>query len=72
MPPTLKNKDYKVAYLLVMCGVAIMLFERFGLKGLTDQGIRLDPNLVGVLALAPFVMIFAGAIAFMVVRMKKR
>lgn len=72
MPPTLKNKDYKVAYLLVMFGVAIMLFERFGMKGLRDQGIRFDPNLVGVLAVAPFILIFAGAVAFMVKRMQKR
>lgn len=72
MPPSLKNADHRLAYTLVMIGVAIIAFERFGLSELRSQGIGFDPTVLGILAIAPVVLILAGAVVFMVQRMRRR
>jgi hypothetical protein len=70
------RKPYiKLAATLASIGAALFFFERYGLnelRGLNGgQGVRLDPNLLGVLVIAPFALIIAAAIVFMVGKMRR-
>jgi hypothetical protein len=70
------QKPYiKLAATLAGLGGALFFLERYGLnelKGLNGgQGFKLDPNLLGLLVIAPFALILAAAIVFMVGKMRR-
>lgn len=70
------NKPYmKLAATLASLGAGLFLLERYGLselKGLNNgQGIHLDPNILGLLVIAPFALILAAAVIFMVGRIRR-
>jgi hypothetical protein len=70
------NKSYmKLAATLASLGAGLFLLERYGLselKGLNNgQGIHLDPNILGLLVIAPFALILAAAVIFMVGKMRR-
>lgn len=71
------QKPYvKLAATLASLGTGLFFLERFGLtelKGLSaTQAVHLDPNILGLLVIAPFVLIIAGAIVFMVGKMRRQ
>ncbi|MEP7241736.1 MAG: hypothetical protein ABI697_12690, partial [Devosia sp.] len=59
---------------LLLLGVGLFALERFGLKGDSSGGqpAHIDPNLLSLLVIAPLVLIAAGAIVWMVGRMRRR
>lgn len=63
----------KLASGLVIGGMALFSLEQFGLGKLSspDHPIHLDSNLVSLLVLAPIVLILAGAVVFVVGRMRR-
>ena len=70
------QKPYiKLAATLASIGTGLFLLERYGLnelKGFNNgQGIHLDPNLLGLLVIAPFALVAAAAIVFMVGKMRR-
>jgi hypothetical protein len=70
------NKPYmKLAATLASLGAGLFLLERYGLselKGLNNgQGIHLDPNILGLLVIAPFALFLAAAVIFMVGKMRR-
>lgn len=70
------QKPYiKLAATLASIGAGMFLLERYGLNELKNfnngQGIHLDPTLLGVLVIAPFALILAAAIVFMVGKMRR-
>ena len=70
------QKPYiKLAATLASLGAGMFLLERYGLNELRGmnggEGVRLDPNLVGLLVIAPFVLIIAAAVVFMVGKMRR-
>jgi len=70
------QKPYiKLAATLASIGGGLFFFERYGLnelRGLNNgEGIRLDPNLLGLLVIAPFALFLAAAIVFMVGKMRR-
>jgi hypothetical protein len=70
------QKPYiKLAATLASLGTGMFLLERYGLNELQGmnggEGVRLDPNLLGLLVIAPFVLVIAAAIVFMVGKMRR-
>jgi len=70
------NKPYmKLAASLASLGAGLFMLERYGLnelRGLNNgAGIHLDSNLLGLLVIAPFALILAAAIIFMVGKMRR-
>jgi len=70
------NKPYlKLAASLAGLGGALFFLERYGLgelKGMNNgEGVHLDPNLLGLLVIAPFALFLAAAIVFMVGKMRR-
>jgi hypothetical protein len=70
------QKPYiKLAATLASLGAGLFLLERYGLNELRGmnggEGLRLDPNLLGLLVAAPFVLIIAAAIVFMIGKMRR-
>jgi hypothetical protein len=70
------QKPYiKLAATLASLGAGLFLLERYGLNELRGMnggaGLRLDPNLLGLLVAAPFVLIIAAAIVFMIGKMRR-
>ena len=62
----------KLAGTLVSIGAGIFMLERFGLSQMGGNGrMHLDPNLISVLILAPVILVAAGAIVFMVGKMRR-
>jgi hypothetical protein len=64
----------KLAYTLVLIGMGIFALERFGLAELNSArpgGLRLDPNLLSILVIAPFLLIIAGIVVFMIGKMRR-
>ena len=62
----------KLAYTLVLVGMGIFAFERFGLNQLGGpSGIHLSGLLLSILVIAPIVLIIAGCIVFMVGRVRR-
>jgi hypothetical protein len=59
----------KLAYTLVIIGMAIFTFERFGLSQMS--GVHLSGWLISVLVIAPVVLIIGGCVVFMVGRMRR-
>ena len=70
------QKPYiKLAATLASLGAGLFLLERYGLNELRGmnggEGLRLDPNILGILVAAPFILIIAAAIVFMVGKMRR-
>jgi hypothetical protein len=70
------QKPYiKLAATLASIGAGMFMLERYGLnelRGLNGgQGVHLDPNLLGILVIAPFALILAAAVIFMVGKMRR-
>lgn len=70
------QKPYiKLAATLASLGAGMFLLERYGLNELRGMsggdGLHLDSNILGLLVLAPFVLIIAAAIVFMVGKMRR-
>lgn len=62
----------KLAGTLVTLGAGIFMIERYGLSEMSGNGsFHIDPNLLSVLVLAPIVLVAAGAIVFMVGKMRR-
>ncbi|HEV7274981.1 MAG TPA: hypothetical protein VGN80_01705 [Devosiaceae bacterium] len=63
----------KLAYLLIATGMAIFMFERYGLGAMQQNGteLHLDGLLLGGLVLAPMVLILSGCIVFAVGSMRR-
>jgi hypothetical protein len=71
-PPT-KPKS-RTAWILVILGMALFSIEKFGLDKIEGptKSVHLDPNLLSALVIAPFILVIAGAVVFMVGRMRRR
>ena len=67
-------KSYaKLAYTLILFGMGIFMFERFGLQGMRTAypNMHIDGNLLGILVIAPVVLVLAGCVVFMIGRMRR-
>jgi hypothetical protein len=71
-PPT-KPKS-TIAWTLVIVGMGLFSVEQFGLDKIEGptKSVHLDPNLLSILVIAPFILIIAGAVVFMIGRMRRR
>ena len=77
MPPTPSpgaRPHLKLASTLVFAGVTLFGLEQFGLDKIEGptRSVHLDPNLLSLLVIAPFVLVVAGAIVFLAGRMRRR
>ena len=63
----------KLASGLVIAGMALFSLEQFGLGklGSPEHPVHLDSTLLSLLVLAPIVLIIAGALVFLVGRMRR-
>jgi hypothetical protein len=63
----------KLASTLVVVGMGLFSIEQFGLGKLEGPGhsFHLDPTILSILVLAPIVLVAAGAIVFMVGKMRR-
>ena len=63
-----------LALTLVTIGMGLFGLERIGLDKVEgpNKAVHLDPNLLSSLVIAPFILIVAGAVVFMVGRMRRR
>lgn len=63
----------KLSYALVVIGMAIFAFERFGLAEIAGPGrtLHLNGTLLSVLVVAPVVLIAAGCLVFMFGKMRR-
>ena len=63
----------KLASTLVTLGIGLFALERFGLAELRGSAgqMHLDGTILSILVLAPFLLIIAGALVFMVGRMRR-
>lgn len=63
----------KLASTLVLFGMGLFTLERYGLSRIEEPGnpLHLDSNLLSLLVIAPLVLIAAGAIVFVVGRMRR-
>jgi hypothetical protein len=65
------TKPYmKLAGTLVMLGMAIFFFERYGLSNM-QQGTHLAGWLISVLVIAPVLLVVSGCAVFLVGRMRR-
>ena len=69
----MSTKPYlKLAYTLILFGMGIFAFERFGLSNMGGPGgLHLDGTVLSVLVIAPVVLVIAGCIVFMVGKMRR-
>jgi hypothetical protein len=73
--PTSRAKPYvTLASRLVFAGMILFGIEQFGLDRLKspDKSIQLDPNLLSALVIVPILLVIAGALIFVVGRMRGR
>ncbi len=67
-----KKPYLKLASSLVVVGAGMFMLERYGLTELTRSGrVHIDPNLMSVLVIVPILLVLAGAIVFMVGKMRR-
>jgi len=68
-----KTKPYvKLAATLASIGIGIFMLERFGLGELKKNGsMHIDGTILSIMVIAPVVLVFAGAIVFMVGKMRR-
>jgi hypothetical protein len=63
----------KRASSLVLVGMGLFSLERFGLGRLeSGRPVHLDPDLLSALVLAPALLVAAGAVVFVVGRLRRR
>jgi hypothetical protein len=71
----MKKPYIKLAATLASIGTGLFLLERYGLNELRGmnggKGLALDPNVLGLLVIVPYVLILAAAIIFMVGKMRR-
>jgi hypothetical protein len=71
----MKKPYLKLSATLASFGTGLFLLERYGLnelKGINGgNGLGLDPNIVGLLVIVPFLLIGAAAVVFMVGKMRR-
>jgi len=71
----MKKPYIKLAATLASLGTGLFLLERYGLNELRGmnggKGLGLDPNVLGLLVIVPYVLILAAAIIFMVGKMRR-
>jgi hypothetical protein len=68
---TQKTKPYmKLAGTLVMLGMAIFFFERYGLSNM-QHGTHIAGWLISVLVLAPVALVVTGCLVFIVGKMRR-
>jgi len=68
------QKPYvKLAYTMVLIGMALFGLEQFGLGKLEGPGhsFHLDGTVLSILVIAPLALVAAGAIIFMIGRMRR-
>jgi hypothetical protein len=66
-------KSYlKLAYTLILFGMGIFAFERFGLSEIAgpNQSLHLNGTLLSILVLAPVVLVVAGCLVFLFGKMR--
>ena len=70
---TPQMKPYvKLASTLASLGLGIFFIERFGLSELQKNGsIHIDGTILSIMVLAPIVLVIAGAVVFMVGKMRR-
>ncbi len=62
----------KIASTLVIVGAGLLAIERYGLHELSSNGqVHIAPNLMSLLVLVPVGLILAGAVVFVVGRMRR-
>jgi hypothetical protein len=63
----------KLASTLVVVGMGLFSLEQFGLGKLEgpDHSLHLDPTLLSIMVVAPIALVAAGAIVFMVGKMRR-
>lgn len=63
----------KLAYTLIILGMGIFAFERFGLSEIAgpSRSLRLDGTLLSILVLAPVILVVAGCLVFMFGKMRR-
>lgn len=62
----------KLASTLASVGLGIFFIERFGLTELQKNGsVHIDGTVLSIMVLAPIVLVIAGAIVFMVGKMRR-
>ena len=63
----------KLAYTLVLVGMGLFSLEQFGLGKLEgpNHSFHLDSTLLSILVIAPIVLVAAGAVIFMVGKMRR-
>lgn len=65
----------KLAYGLIIAGMAIFMLERFGLSNMSGPNhtpLHLDGTLLSLMVIAPVALILAGCVTFMVGSMLRR
>lgn len=60
----------KLAYSLIVIGMSLFMFERFGLAGLRSSypQMHIDGTLLGFFVVAPILLVVAGGMVFMIGR----
>jgi len=70
---TQQMKPYvKLASTLASLGLGIFFIERFGLSELQKNGtLHIDGTILSIMVLAPILLVIAGAVVFMVGKMRR-
>jgi len=62
----------KLASTLASIGLGIFFIERFGLSELQKNGaVHIDGTILSIMVLAPILLVIAGAVVFMVGKMRR-
>ena len=63
----------KLASTLVVVGMGLFSIEQFGLGKLKgpNRSLHLDPTILSIMVVAPIVLVAAGAVVFMVGKMRR-
>lgn len=63
----------KLAYTLILFGMGIFAFERFGLSEIAgpSHALNLDGTLLSILVLAPIILVVSGCLVFMFGKMRR-
>lgn len=68
-----QTKPYvKLAATLASLGIALFFLERFGLSEMRQLGtFHVDGTLLSIMVIAPIILVIAGALVFMVGKMRR-
>jgi len=69
--PSAKKPYVRLSGTLVMVGAGLFALERYGLSEAKAYFGSIDPNILSVLVILPVAMIIAGALIFMIGRMRR-